>query len=116
MSIVDECAGNAKPAFSPWRQFIMVRGESLRLLESISNIGGARRDPEANALIFQGDGIYFPEMHGLSWAAACCPRRSDDVPADDIYPVLRVLLDATLIPFSDAPRAEVEAWLRERAR
>jgi len=102
----------------PWRQFIIVRGESLALLESVSNIAGARRDPESNTVILQGDGVRFPEMHDAhsSWAALCVPRRPEDIAASDIYPILRVLLDAAVAVFSDDPRADVAAWLRERAR
>jgi hypothetical protein len=119
MTIVTECAAEAKPVSAPetWRQFLLVRGDALRLLESVSNIAGARRAPGSNACFIQGDGPFFPEMHdGGSWAAMCAQRRPDDAPADDIYPILRAILGATLITFSDAPRAEVEAWLRERAR
>jgi hypothetical protein len=99
-----------------WRQAIAVRGDSLRLLDSVSNIAAARRDPESNTLIIQGEGVWFPSMHGLSWVAACTQRQSADISLSDISPILRVLLDATPIPMSEAPRAEIAAWLRGEAR
>ena len=99
-----------------WRQFIVVSGEPLQLLESKSNIAAARRNPESNTLIIKGDGVWFPEVKGASWVAGCRARLADDVPADDIYPLLRVLLDGTPMLTSDAPREEIAAWLRGDAR
>jgi hypothetical protein len=95
-----------------WRQYFLVGGDSLRLVTDISNV--CLRDPaKHNTLILKGDGPYFPPMHGTSWAARCAPRLENDVVASDLTPLLRVLLDATLTPLSDAPREEIEAWLRE---
>lgn len=94
-----------------WRQYISVREESRQLLESVSNLAAARRDPAANTLILRGDGRWFPELRGHSWAALCDERRPDDVELSDLTPILRLLLDATSLPVSDASRAEVEAWL-----
>jgi hypothetical protein len=93
-----------------WRQYVVVRGESLRLLQSVSDI--ALRDPTANTLTLEGDGAWFPAMHGLSWAAMCCPRQPDDAALSDLAPALRTLLKAVPILFSDATAAEVETWLR----
>jgi hypothetical protein len=113
MTIVSACAADAR-SNSMWRQVVAVRGDSLQLLELLTTF--RRSKPDSNTLILQGDGVWFPEMHGLSWAAACRPRRPDDVPVGDIRPLLQMLLDATVMPMSDAPRADVAAWLRGESR
>jgi hypothetical protein len=115
MTILSVCATDAK-GVALWRQAIAVRGDSLRFLEAFSNVACARRDPTADTLILRGDGPWFPEMRGLSWAATCTQRQSDDVSLDDISPILRALLDATPIPISDAPREDIATWLRGNAR
>ena len=115
MTIVHDRAADAK-GVALWHQYIAVTGESLRLLEAHSNISDARRDPESNTVIISGRGLWFPEMRGLSWAAECTQLQSDDIPFDDISPILRVLLDATPIPTSNAPREDIAAWLRGDAR
>jgi hypothetical protein len=96
---------NAPPV---WRQYLAARGESAALLERCSNI--ARRDCTAT-VILRGAGPFFPQMHGSSWAAMCDPRQVDDVALGDLTPILRLLLDSTMLPQSNAPRAELEAWL-----
>lgn len=99
-----------------WRQFILVSGGPLRLLESKSNIAALPRNAESNTLILKGDGVWFPAVKGSLWVAGCRPRDPGDVPAEDIYPLVRVLLDATLVPVSDASREEFAAWLRGDVR
>ena len=101
------------PTSKRWRQYISIRGDSLRLVESVTNIAGARRDPTADTVILRGDGPWFPEMGGGSWVALCDERRPDDIDLSDLTPILWLLLDAALLPVSDAPRSKVEAWLRE---
>ena len=94
-----------------WRQYLVVRGESLRLLQSVSNL--ALRDPTSNnTLTLEGDGPWFPSMHGVSWAAMCCGRQADDVDLNDLTPVLYTIFKSAPMCFSDAPRAEIEAFFR----
>jgi hypothetical protein len=107
-TIVTEIADDAKPRV--WRQAIGVRGNALQLLESVSNV--SRRNPEANTLILQGEGAWFPQMSGPSWAAICGERKPDATPLSDLTPILRLLLDEAPLATSDAPRGDVEAWLR----
>jgi hypothetical protein len=94
-----------------WRQFIVVRDDSLRLLSSVSNITSAMSDPN-NMLILRGHGPWYPAMRGLSWGATCGERHPDEALLSDMTPLLQVLLDSTPIPISDAPSADVQAWLQ----
>jgi hypothetical protein len=112
MAIISTCAADSKS----WHQAIAVRGDSLRLLEDASNIAAARRDPTADTVILRGEGVWFPDMRGVSWVATCTPRGPGDVALSDISPILRMLLDATPLPMSDAPREDIAAWLRGDAR
>lgn len=94
------------------RQYIGVRGQSRELVESAApNLASARRDATADTLILRGDGLWFPPIGGDSWAALCDKRRPDDLELSDLTPILRLLLDATVLPVSDATPAEIEAWL-----
>ncbi len=92
-----------------WRQHFIVKGDSLRLLASVSNF--CIRNTDNNRLILKGDGPYFPAMHGTSWAARCAPRLEGDVALSDLTPLLHVLLESTPIPMSAAPLGEVAEWL-----
>ena len=105
-------SGDSASAPQVWRQYILVAGDSLSFLQSISNIGSAQRSPKA-MIFLQGDGPWFPAMHGASWAAKCEPRLPHEAPASDIGPILRALLEITPLPTSSAPAAEVDAWVRE---
>jgi hypothetical protein len=99
-----------------FRQFIIIRDRALRHIEAVSNLACARRDPESNTLILAGDGPFFPAMGGAHWAARCSPRQPDDLPLDDLSPILRVLFAMSGLTTSSAPRAEVQAWLRGQKR
>lgn len=94
-----------------WRQFIVVQDESRLLLEHLSNIGKAARSSDT-ALVLRGHGPWYPAMRGPSWGATCAERQPGDSPLSDLTPLLRILLDATPIPVSDAPSADVQTWLQ----
>lgn len=103
------------------RQYIGVCRQSRQLVESASpNLLTARRsngelvgkDPTADMLILTGYGKWFPAMEGTSWAAICDEPMPDDRRLSDITPILYMLLEATVLPMSDASPAEVAAWLK----
>ncbi len=116
MTIVTESATDAKLArpSDSWHQLLILRGDAIRLVERVSNY--ARRDPESNEVTLRGDGAWFPKMRGLSWVAMCIQSRHEYPQLGDLRPILHVLLDATPMPMSDAPREEVAAWLHGDAR
>jgi hypothetical protein len=92
-----------------WRQFIAVRGDASRLLEGVSNITSSDL---SNIVIIRGDGEYFPEFNGADWAAMCAPRGATDIALDDIRPILDLLISEAPLAATDAPREDIETFLR----
>ncbi len=83
-----------------WRQFIAVRGNALRVLESASNISAT---DQSNTVVVRGHGDYFPEIHGPDWAAMCAPLDHTEIALDDIRPYLDLLMRDAPIAVTDAP-------------
>ena len=93
-----------------WRQFIVVRGGALRLLECVSNI--AIQNPANNTVVIRGGGGYFPEFRGSGWAAVCAPCTGFDVELSDLRPILEMLIREAPLALTDAARDEVEKFMR----
>jgi hypothetical protein len=92
-------------------QVIVVGGAALRRLQSATDI--EVKDPRNNTIVMRGVGDYFPMVEGLDWAAGCGPHEAGNPTGlSDLRGILRFLMDRSLILTTDAPRAEIEAWLR----
>jgi hypothetical protein len=96
-------------ALTRWRQFIIARGHTLRLLERTSNI--AIQNPANNTVVIRGGGAYFPEFRGSGWAAMCAPCTDTDIPLDDVRPILEMLIREAPLAVTDAARDEVEKFV-----
>lgn len=105
--------GGSVPKPPRWLQAIVVRGNALRRLLAVTSLTVSDQN---NTLALRGVGNYFPKMEGLDWAAMCAPLPVIDGPMpDDIRPILDMLISESPLVTSDAPREEVEAFMRGSA-
>jgi hypothetical protein len=89
-------------------QVIVVRGNALRRLRQVTNLTVS---DSSNTIVMRGVGGRFPEIQGIDWAAGGS-QREPETGLSDIRPVLEFLIAESVLLTTDAPRAEVEAWLR----
>jgi hypothetical protein len=92
-------------------QVIVVSGTALRRLQAATDI--EVKDPRNNTIVMRGVGDYFPMVEGLDWAAGCGPHEAGDpIGLSDLGGILRFLMNQSLILATEAPSAEITAWLR----
>ena len=108
----DKHDGGSVPKPTRWLQAIVVRGNALRRLLAATSLTVS---DQSNTLALRGVGSYFPGMEGLDWAATCAPLEDTDSPLSDIRPIVDMLVRESLLVTSDAPREEVEAFMRGSA-